>query len=90
MGLHNESAKRDTAASARAVKANLRVRLAALTYWLRSTRCLSASVASMMVDNGGRSRVEGWRLARDSRPLTFSLKISAVVIVPTRCVPAEK
>jgi hypothetical protein len=93
MGVLSESAKRDTAASARAVKANLRVRLAALAYWLRSTRCLSASVASMMVDNGGRSRIEGWRLASDSRSLTFSLKISAipaVVIVPTRRVPAEK
>lgn len=63
MGALNESAKRDTAASAKAVKASLMVRLAALAYWLRSTRCLNASVASMMIDNGGRSRMEGWRPA---------------------------
>lgn len=63
MGALNESAKSDTAASANAVKASLMVRLAAPTYWLRSTRCLTASVASMMVDNGGRSRMEGWRPA---------------------------
>jgi hypothetical protein len=63
MGALSESAKRDTAASAKAVKASLIVRLAALTYWLRSTECLTASVASMMVDNGGRSRKEGRRMS---------------------------
>jgi hypothetical protein len=91
MGALRDSTKREAAARAKAVKASLIVRPAALTYWLRSTECLTASVASMMVDTGGRSKSEGKRPARASRSLTFSLKTStipAVVIVPTRRVPA--